>query len=250
MLLAGRLRRCDRRVARLQIGHARHPRPDGRGVPRGRVPAVSGTRIPRLERVPPVALATPLLLWAFLYMEEDRSVHAAVFLVLAAACKETVPLVIAFLGAYFAFRSARRRRSSSPSPPSVARRRRVGRHPALQWRPERLHLPLRGLRQRCGRGGEERAPCTPDRPPRTCSRSPTCATCGAAVASGVHVTAAALTLLIALPEYGLSVSATVFQRRIEFHYTALEIPFLFAAAIQVSRGCRAGWAAASARARS
>jgi len=41
-----------------------------------------------------------------------------------------------------------------------------------------------------------------------------------------------LTLLIALPEYGLNaLSATVYQRRIEFHYTALEIPFLYAAAV-------------------
>jgi len=57
-----------------------------------------------LNEFHPVALATPLLLWAFLYMEEDRWVRAAVFLVLAAACKETVPLVIAFMGAYFAVR--------------------------------------------------------------------------------------------------------------------------------------------------
>jgi uncharacterized membrane protein len=57
-----------------------------------------------LNEFPPVALATPLLLWAFLYMDEDRWVRAAVFLVLAAACKETVPLVIAFMGVYFALR--------------------------------------------------------------------------------------------------------------------------------------------------
>ena len=57
-----------------------------------------------LNEFHPVALATPLLLWAFLYMDEDRWVRAAVFLVLAAACKETVPLVIAFMGAYFAIR--------------------------------------------------------------------------------------------------------------------------------------------------
>ena len=111
-----------------------------------------------LNEFHPVALATPLLLWAFLYMEEDRWVRAAVFLVLAAACKETVPLVIAFMGAYFAVR----KRSPwplvvTPRRRGVVRRRRVGRHPALQRRPERLHLPLRGLRQRRGRGGEERA---------------------------------------------------------------------------------------------
>ena len=57
-----------------------------------------------LNEFHPVALATPLLLWAFLYMDEDRWVRAAVFLVLAAACKETVPLVIAFMGVYFAIR--------------------------------------------------------------------------------------------------------------------------------------------------
>ena len=57
-----------------------------------------------LNEFHPVALATPLLLWAFLFMDEDRWVRAAVFLVLAAACKETVPLVIAFMGAYFAIR--------------------------------------------------------------------------------------------------------------------------------------------------
>ena len=57
-----------------------------------------------LNEFHPVALATPLLLWAFLYMDEDRWVRAAIFLVLAAACKETVPLVIAFMGAYFALR--------------------------------------------------------------------------------------------------------------------------------------------------
>jgi uncharacterized membrane protein len=41
-----------------------------------------------------------------------------------------------------------------------------------------------------------------------------------------------LTLLIAAPELLLNaLSSTVYQRRIEFHYTALEIPFLFAAAV-------------------
>ena len=62
-----------------------------------------------LNEFHPVALATPLLLWAFLYMDEDRWVSAAIFLVLAAACKETVPLVIAFMGVYFALRKRSRR---------------------------------------------------------------------------------------------------------------------------------------------
>lgn len=57
-----------------------------------------------LNEFHPVALATPLLLWAFLWLEEGRWTRAAVVLVLAAACKETVPLVIALMGAYFAVR--------------------------------------------------------------------------------------------------------------------------------------------------
>ena len=57
-----------------------------------------------LNEFHPVALAAPLLLWAFLYLEEERWVRAAVFLVLAALCKETVPLVIGAMGVYFAVR--------------------------------------------------------------------------------------------------------------------------------------------------
>ncbi len=57
-----------------------------------------------LNEFHPVALATPLLLWAFLYVEEDRWLLAAPFLVLAALSKETVPLVLALMGAYFALR--------------------------------------------------------------------------------------------------------------------------------------------------
>ena len=57
-----------------------------------------------LNEFHPVALATPLLLWAFLYLEEGRWLWALPFLVLAAACKETVPLVIGTMGVYFAIR--------------------------------------------------------------------------------------------------------------------------------------------------
>ena len=96
-----------------------------------------------LNEFHPVALAAPLLLWAFLYVEEGRWVWAAPFLVLAAACKETVPLVIALMGLYFALR----KRSLWPLVLTVLacllRRRRVGGHPALQRRPERLHRPIR-----------------------------------------------------------------------------------------------------------
>ncbi len=57
-----------------------------------------------LNEFHPVALATPLLLWAFVCIEEGRWLWALPFVVLAAACKETVPLVIGMMGVYFAIR--------------------------------------------------------------------------------------------------------------------------------------------------
>ncbi|MEZ5125505.1 MAG: DUF2079 domain-containing protein [Thermoleophilia bacterium] len=57
-----------------------------------------------LNEFHPVALATPLLIAAFLYLDEEHWLRAAVCLVLAALCKETVPLVIAAMGAFFALR--------------------------------------------------------------------------------------------------------------------------------------------------
>ena len=111
-----------------------------------------------LNEFHPVALATPLLLWAFLYVEEGRWLWALPFLVLAAACKETVPLVIGTMGAVLrdpqavvaaADPDGRGRR--------LLRRRGVGDHPALQRRPERLHRPLRRLRNGRRGGGQDGA---------------------------------------------------------------------------------------------
>jgi uncharacterized membrane protein len=50
----------------------------------------------------PVALACPLLLYAFWYLDEDRLVPFAVFAVLAALTKEEIPLVIAGMGIWYA----------------------------------------------------------------------------------------------------------------------------------------------------
>ena len=57
-----------------------------------------------LSEFHPVTLAIPLLLFAFLYLEEGRLVRALPFLVLAALCKEEIPLVIALMAGYFALR--------------------------------------------------------------------------------------------------------------------------------------------------
>jgi uncharacterized membrane protein len=60
-----------------------------------------------LNEFHPVALATPLLLFALWYLDEDRLLPFALFAVAAASSKEQIPLVVAALGVWYAF--ARRR---------------------------------------------------------------------------------------------------------------------------------------------
>jgi uncharacterized membrane protein len=60
-----------------------------------------------LSEFHPVALATPLLLYAFWYLDEDRLVPFAVFALLATLTKEHVALVVAGLGIWYLL--ARRR---------------------------------------------------------------------------------------------------------------------------------------------
>jgi uncharacterized membrane protein len=55
-----------------------------------------------LNEFHPVALACPLLLYAFWYLDEDRLVPFAIFAVLAALTKEEIPLVIAGIGLWYA----------------------------------------------------------------------------------------------------------------------------------------------------
>ena len=57
----------------------------------------------------PVALACPLLLYAFWYLDEDRLVPFAVFAGLAALTKEEIPLVIAGIGIWYALSRKRYR---------------------------------------------------------------------------------------------------------------------------------------------
>jgi uncharacterized membrane protein len=63
-----------------------------------------------LNEFHPVALATPLLLFAFWFLDEDRLVPFALCAVAASACKEEIPFVIAGFGIWYAF--AHRRWSS------------------------------------------------------------------------------------------------------------------------------------------
>lgn len=65
-----------------------------------------------LNEFHPVALACPLLLYAFWYLDQDRLVPFAAFAAFAALTKEEIPLVIAGMGIWYAF-SRRRFRTGA-----------------------------------------------------------------------------------------------------------------------------------------
>ena len=62
-----------------------------------------------LNEFHPVALATPLLLYAFWFLDEDRLVPFAVAAVAASLCKEEIALVVAGFGVWYALARHRRR---------------------------------------------------------------------------------------------------------------------------------------------
>lgn len=186
-----------------------------------------------LNEFHPVALATPLLLWAFLYLEEGRWVRAAVFLVLAALCKEHVPLVIALMGAYFAVR----KRSWRPLVITVA----AAAYFAFAFWVVIPHFNggQSAFVARYSSYGDSAAEVV-----KTALTNPGQALADVFSAENLRYWLALLwplafssllsplTLLLSTPELALNaLSSTIYQRRIEFHYTALEIPFLFAAAV-------------------
>lgn len=61
-----------------------------------------------LDEFHPVALACPLLTFAFWYLDEDRLRAAAPFLLLAALSREEMPLVVGALGVWYALAKSRR----------------------------------------------------------------------------------------------------------------------------------------------
>ncbi len=62
-----------------------------------------------LNEFHPVALATPLLLYAFWFLDEDRLVPFALTAVAASLCKEEIALVVAGYGLWYALARRRRR---------------------------------------------------------------------------------------------------------------------------------------------
>jgi uncharacterized membrane protein len=62
-----------------------------------------------LNEFHPVALATPLLLWGFWFLDEDRLVAFAIVAAVACTTKEHVGLMVAALGVWYALARGRRR---------------------------------------------------------------------------------------------------------------------------------------------
>jgi uncharacterized membrane protein len=60
-----------------------------------------------LNEFHPVALATPFLLFAFWYLDNDRLLGFALFAIAAALCKEEIGLVVAGFGAWYALERRR-----------------------------------------------------------------------------------------------------------------------------------------------
>ena len=188
-----------------------------------------------LNEFHPVALACPLLLFAFRYLDDDRLVPFAVFALLAAATKEEVALIVAGFGVWYAIS---RRRPAAGAAVVVAgaawfavavgvvvphfnqgstssfysRYRDVGGSPGGVLRTALTH-PGRLL----GKAFDERG---------------LRYLADLAIPLAGLFLAAPLLLVAALPELALNLlSATKTQQSIHFHYTAALIPPLVAGSV-------------------
>ena len=186
-----------------------------------------------LNEFHPVALATPLLLWGFLYVEEGRWLRAAPFLILAATCQETVPLALGVMGVYFALRKRSWRPLILTAVAAVY-------FVIAVW----VIIPHFSGNQsafiaRYGDYGQSAGAVV-----KTALTHPTKTVSQLFSASdleywlqllwplGFASLLSPLTLVNAAPELLLNgLSAVGFQRDISFHYTAVEIPFLYVAAV-------------------
>ncbi len=186
-----------------------------------------------LNEFHPVTLAIPLLLFAFVFIDEGHWWRAVPFLVLAALCKEEIPAVIAVMGAYFALR----KRSLRPLILSAC---------ALAY----FVIAVKVVLPHYNAGGSPFLNRYADLGSSTSSIG-----VNVVLKPGVtlgHIFAwsnlrywfhllwpfgftsllSPLTTLIAAPEYLLNALASNgFQRSYEFHYVAGEVPFLFAGAV-------------------
>ena len=186
-----------------------------------------------LNEFHPVTLATTFLLFAFLYLEEDRWFWAIPALMLAVLCKEEIPLVVALLGGYFALR----KRSWRPLLVTAAAA--VYFVAVVWWVIPHFNEGQSAFVSRYAAYGDSAFEVA-----RGVLTDPG-QTLGDLFAAenlrywwellwpfALAPLMSPLTLLIAAPEFVLNgLSSVRFQRSIAFHYTAAEIPFLFAAAV-------------------
>jgi uncharacterized membrane protein len=193
----------------------------------------------------PVALACPLLLFAFWYLDEDRLVPFAIFAVLAALTKEEIPLVIAGMGVWYALSRRRYRAGGTIAGLGV-----VATAVSLGLVMPHFNPESSALEQRYGELGD-----SPGEILTTVFTDPGKVLSTAFDSEGIRYlaalllpllllfAAAPLVLVAAIPELGLNLlSATDTQSSIHHHYTAGLIPPLIAASVlgaaRIARGDR------------
>ena len=205
-----------------------------------------------LNEFHPVALACPLLLFAIWYLDENRLLPFAVFGLLAALTKEEVPAVIAGLGVWYAL--SRRRwlagaaialagvAASAVDVQVVIRHFNHGSQSSFYDRYEAVGGSAVGIVRKAFTD-----------PGRLLSvafdHRGTHYLLDLLLPIGALALLTPLLLIALLPELALNLLSSVdAQRSIHFHYTAGEIPILFAAAVLGVRrlGRRADLAAAAA----
>jgi uncharacterized membrane protein len=183
----------------------------------------------------PVALACPLLLYAFWYLDEDRLVPFAIFAGLAALTKEEIPLVIAGIGIWYALSRKRYRLGGAIAGVGVAAT-------AFSVKVVMPHFNPETSSRFYGRYGA-----LGDSPVEilaTIFTHPGRVVSTALDSQGLHYLAdlglpllllfagAPLVLVAALPELGLNLlSSAPTQSSIHHHYTAGLIPPLMAASV-------------------
>ena len=188
-----------------------------------------------LNEFHPVALACPLLLFAFWYLDEDRLLPFAAFALLAATTKEEVAFVVAGLGAWYAFSQRRRLPGAAIFAAGTA-------VALIAIEVVIPHFNQAGTSSFFTRYSEVGS--TPGGIVHTALTNPwklvTTAVTGRGLGYlaslvlplGLLVVLAPLVLIAALPELGINLlSAATTQTSIRFHYTAGLIPVLIAAAV-------------------
>jgi uncharacterized membrane protein len=188
-----------------------------------------------LNEFHPVALATPLLLYAIWFLDEDRLLPFVVCAALAATTKEEIALVVAGLGIWYAFAHGRRPTGAAIAAAGVA-------VSLVAIEVVIPHFNRAGTSSFFTRYSEVGS--TPGGIVHTAVTDPLKLVTTAFTGRGIgyvarlvlplagFVVLAPLMLIAALPELAVNLlSAATTQTSIRFHYTAGLIPILVAAAV-------------------